>query len=193
MIKNSSSLVSLGLALLAAGAVLPAEFAAQELEGLTDAIFAEWTGSDSPGCAVAVMYRGEIEYAQGYGMADLEHDVPITPSTVFYIGSTSKQFVTVCIALLEESGKLDFDDEVREHIPEFPQYEEPVTIRQLIHHTSGVRDYLELWSLAGRDYLDYMPEQAVLDLICRQEELNFEPGSRDLYSNSWRWCTDPAA
>lgn len=175
---NAASSLLLISALLCPGAH------AQDLEARTDAIFAEWDRDDAPGCAVAVIRNGEVAYSNGFGLADLEHDVPITPKTVFYIGSTSKQFVTVCVALLEEAGVLGYDDPVRKHIPEFPEYEEPVTIRQLIHHTSGVRDYLELWHLAGRDYLDYMPEQAVLDMICRQEELNFAPGSRNLYSNS---------
>ena len=149
-----------------------------------DALFEAWDKPTSPGCAVAVIKDAEILYERGYGMADLEHDVPVTPKTVFYIGSTSKQFVTFCILLLEEEGKLNLDDDIRVHIPEFPEYDRPITIRHLIHHTSGIRDYLTLWSLKGYSYLDHIPEEAVLDLIYRQEELNFSPGDRYLYSNS---------
>ena len=149
-----------------------------------DALFAEWDRPDSPGCALAVIRDGQVVYARGYGLADLEHDVPITPQTVFYIGSTSKQFVAACVLLLEEQGKLSLDDDLRRFVPEFPQYDRPITLRHLIHHTSGIRDYLTLWSLTGRSYLDDLPEQAVLDLICRQKELNFSPGEKFLYSNS---------
>lgn len=149
-----------------------------------DALFAAWDNRNSPGCALAVIKDGAIAYKRGYGMADLEHDVPISPNTVFYIGSTSKQFVTTCILLLAEQGKLALDDDLRKFIPEFPQYSKPITIRHLVHHTSGIRDYLTLWELSGRSYLDYMPEQAVLDMICRQKELNFTPGEQHLYSNS---------
>ena len=149
-----------------------------------DALFSQWDRPDSPGCALAVVRNGDIVYKKGYGMADLEHDVPITPETVFYIGSTSKQFVTMCILLCEEQGKLSLDDDIRKYLTEFPEYDRPINIRHLVHHTSGIRDYLTLWSLAGKDYLDHMDEGAVYDMICRQKELNFSPGERFLYSNS---------
>ena len=153
-------------------------------EDRIDELFAEWNTSGTPGCALAIISDGKIIYQKGYGIADLEHDVPITQQTVFYIGSVSKQFVTMCILLLEEEGKLSIDDDVRKYIPEFPVYDAPITIRHLVHHTSGIRDYLTLWSLAGRSYFDYIPDEAVLDLICRQKELNFSPGEEYLYSNS---------
>ena len=149
-----------------------------------DALFAEWDKLDSPGCALGVIKDGKLIYARGYGMADLEHNIPITPNSIFYVGSVSKQFVAMCILLLEESGKLSLDDEVQKFIPELPRYEKPITIRHLIHHTSGLRDYLTLWRLSGRNYLDYMNDEAVLELICRQKELNFLPGEEFLYSNS---------
>ncbi len=172
----------------ALGHPLPAGASADEsvsrLEGRVDRVFRQYDRTDGPGCAVGVYRDGKLILAKGYGMADLEHDVPIAPDTVFYIGSTSKQFVTACIVLLAEEGKLALDDDVRKYVPELPDYGTPITIRQLVHHTSGIRDYLELWSLAGRDYLDHIPEAAVLELICAQKALNFEPGERHLYSNS---------
>ena len=149
-----------------------------------DALFAEWDKPDSPGCALAVIQDGEIVYKNGYGMADLEHGVPITPQTVFYSGSVSKQFVAMSIALLAEQGKLSFDDDIRTYLPEIPEYDRTITIRHMVHHTSGLRDYLQLGFLAGRNYLDSMAEEEVIDLIARQEELNFSPGDQYLYSNS---------
>jgi CubicO group peptidase (beta-lactamase class C family) len=155
-----------------------------------DEIFAEFTRQDKtyplgrPGCALAVVRNGEIFYKQGYGMADLEHGIPITPQSVFYAGSVSKQFVATSILLLEEQGKLSLDDDVRRYVPELPDYGATITLRHLIHHTSGLRDYLDLWVLSGRNYLDHMPDEAVLDMISRQKALNFAPGEAYSYSNS---------
>lgn len=149
-----------------------------------DAIFSEWDTAESPGCALAVVKDGEIIYSRGYGIADLEHNIPIEPSTVFYTGSVSKQFVTMAILLIEEQGKLNLDDDIRKHFTDFPDYGYPITIRNLIHHTSGIRDYLTLWGLAGRDYLDHINKYEVYEMIKRQKELNFVPGDRYLYSNS---------
>ena len=147
-------------------------------------IFAKWDRTDSPGCALTVIKDGTIIYKRGYGLADLEHRIPNSPETVFYIGSVSKQFVTMCVLLMEEQGLISLDDDVHKYFPELPDYGHPITIRNLIHHTSGIRDYLTLWHLAGHNYLDDMDEQVVYDLICRQKELNFEPGTKYLYSNS---------
>ena len=149
-----------------------------------DAIFADLDRTNSPGCALAVVRDGQIIYSRGYGMADLEHGIANRPQTVFYTGSVSKQFVTMCILLLEEKGLISLDDDVRKYFPELPDYGHAITIRNLVHHTSGIRDYLTLWSLAGNDYLDNMENEVVYDLICRQKELNFEPGTKYLYSNS---------
>lgn len=149
-----------------------------------DSLFSAWDSMETPGAALGVIRDGQLIYAKGYGSADLEHDVPITPETVFYIGSVSKQFVTFCILLLEEQGKLDLDDRIQKYLPEFPEYDAPLTIRHFIHHTSGVRDYLTLMDLKGRSYLDHITPLEVYDLIKRQQELNFTPGERYLYSNS---------
>lgn len=149
-----------------------------------DAVFAQWDRPDSPGAALAVVRDGEIVFSRGYGMANLEHRVPITPEMVFYIGSTSKQFVAASIHLLAEAGKLSLDDNIREHVPEIPAYDRPITIRHLLHHTSGLRDYLTLWSLSGRNFADSMTEEEILDLLSRQKALNFPPGDQYMYSNS---------
>mgnify|MGYP005726721205 CR=1 FL=1 len=149
-----------------------------------DALFAEWDKTSSPGCALAIVQDGQVVYKRGYGMADLEHGVIISPESVFYIGSVSKQFVTMAILLLQEQGKLSVDDDIRKFLPDFPEYDRPITIRHLVHHTSGIRDYLTLWSLTGKSYLDNMDEAPVYDMIRRQKELNFSPGEQHLYSNS---------
>lgn len=149
-----------------------------------DSLFSPWDKHTSPGCALGIIKDGQHIYTRGYGMADLEHDLSISSNSVFYIGSTSKQFVTFSILLLAAEQLLSLDENIRKYIPEFPEYDKPITIRHLIHHTSGIRDYLTLWRLSGRDYLDYMPEDAVLNMICNQKELNFTPGMQYLYSNS---------
>lgn len=156
-----------------------------------DALFSRWDKSDSPGCALAIIQDGKIIYKKGYGMANLELDVPISPSSVFYIGSTSKQFVAMCIALLAREGKLSLDDDIRKYIPEMPDYGSPITIRHLLHHTSGIRDYLELVGIIGGLNGKRMDEMIGIyhqsdsrALIARQKELNFKPGEKFLYSNS---------
>ena len=149
-----------------------------------DSIFNDWNSMAVPGAAISVLKDGKIIYSAGFGSADLEHDIPITPATVFYIGSTSKQFVTFCILLLEEEGKIDLDDKIQKYFPDFPEYNSPLTIRHFIHHTSGVRDYLTLMYLKGRSYLDHTEVNEVYNLIKSQSELNFSPGDRYLYSNS---------
>ncbi len=149
-----------------------------------DSLFLEWNKPNVPGCALGIIKDGKLIYSNGYGIGDLEHDIEITPSSVFYIGSVSKQFVAFSILLLEEQGKLNLDDRIQKFLPEFPEYDTPLTIRHFIHHTSGVRDYLTLMYLKGRNYLDNTDADEVYELIKRQKELNFSPGEKYLYSNS---------
>jgi CubicO group peptidase (beta-lactamase class C family) len=147
-------------------------------------LFKAWNSSSSPGAALGIIRDGKLVYTKGYGLADLEHDIPITDSTIFYIGSVSKQFVAMCILLLEEQGMLTLDDRVQKYLPDFPEYNAPLTLRHFIHHTSGVRDNLTLWALAGNDYLDHIDKEEMYQFIRRQKELNFTPGEKHLYSNS---------
>lgn len=149
-----------------------------------DAVFAAYDRNDGPGCALGVIRDGELVYARGYGMANLEHDVPLGSRTVLRIGSTSKQFTAACAVLAEQQGVLSLDDDIRKHLPEMPDYGETITIRHLLNHTSGIRDYLVLMSLAGYTDDDYYTNADVYRMIARQETLNFAPGSRHLYSNS---------
>lgn len=154
-----------------------------EVQAIDD-LFSQWNQTDVPGAALGVIRDGKLIYAKGYGIADLEHDIEITPSSVFYIGSVSKQFVTFSLLLLEEQGKIDLDDKIQKYLPDFPEYSAPLTIRHFIHHTSGVRDYLSLMALKGRSYLDNADVDEVYELIKSQKELNFQPGEKYLYSNS---------
>ncbi|MCK4495963.1 MAG: serine hydrolase [Candidatus Aminicenantes bacterium] len=156
---------------------------ANERTDKVDKLFARWDKPGSPGCALAIIKDGKIIYKKGYGMANLEHNIPITPKSVFYIGSVSKQFVSMSIALLAKEGKLSLDDDIRKYLTEMPDYGTPITIRHLIHHTSGLRDYLTLLGIAGIDFGTYHEDDAV-ELIARQKQLNFEPGEKYLYSNS---------
>lgn len=157
---------------------------ASEVTDRVDKLFVEWSKPDSPGCALGIIKDGQFIYRRGYGMANLEYNMPITSKTVFRIGSTSKQFTAVCILLLEEEGKLSLDDDIRKYLPQIPDYGIPMTIRHLLHHTSGIRDYLTLMSLAGARDDDFYVDGEVVDLLARQRELNFNPGNEHLYSNS---------
>jgi CubicO group peptidase (beta-lactamase class C family) len=150
-----------------------------------DKSFSQWARPDSPGCSVGVFRNGSIIYKHSYGMADLEREVPLTPSSVFYLASVSKQFTAASIVLLLERGKVKLSDPVRKYIPELPAYADPVTIDHLIHHTSGIRDFLTLMSLAhgGLDDL-HISDEEFLQLLARQKSLNFQPGEAHLYSNS---------
>jgi CubicO group peptidase (beta-lactamase class C family) len=151
-----------------------------------DAIFSRWHTADAntPGCALAVIHQGEIIHSKGYGMADIEHNIPITPQSIFYIGSVSKQFVATALLLLEEEGKLSLEDDIRKYIPELPDYGHTIRLHHLIHHTSGLRDNLTLWEMSGRSMIDDIPEKEIFELICRQQGLNFIPGEDYAYSNT---------
>ena len=149
-----------------------------------DAAFAEYDRPDSPGCAVGVIEDGELVFGKGYGMASLELGVPNTTETVYYVGSVSKQLVAASVTLAARQGHLALDDDIRRHLPEMPDYGTPVTVRHLIHHTSGLRDYLALMWMAGMRYEDVHPDEEIIALVARQKALNFEPGAEYLYSNS---------
>lgn len=150
-----------------------------------DEIFSRWNKPTSPGCALAVFKDGQIIYRRGYGMADLDHDVPIRPDTVFHVASMSKQFAAASILLLAQEGKLSLDDDVRKYVPESPNFGVPITLRHLIHHTSGMRDQWDLLILAGWRYsLDLITDEDVLSVFSQQRDLNFPPGSRYMYSNT---------
>ena len=152
-----------------------------------DSLFEEWNTPDSPGCALGIIEDGRFLYKKGYGMANLEYDIPISSSTVFRTGSVSKQFTVMSIMLAMSEGKLSLDDDIRTHLPEMPAYEKTVTIRNLIHHTSGIRDYLVLMRLAGKRDEDFYTNEEVMEKLAALENLNFKPGDEYLYSNAGFW------
>ena len=149
-----------------------------------DEVFADLTKRGSPGCALGVYRDGKTIYSKGYGLANLEESVPITPQSVFDIGSTSKQFSAASILLLEKQGKLSVNDDVRKYIPELPDYGQKITILHLLNHTSGLRDYLTLMELAGINTDSVTIDEDALQMVFRQKALNFAPGSDWLYSNT---------
>ena len=150
-----------------------------------DNLFAQWNKPDSPGCALGVYKDGQIVYKRGYGMANLNDDVPITPATVFHVASMSKQFTAASILLLAQQGKLSLDDDVHKYIPELPNFGETITLRHLLHHTSGIRDQWSLLGLAGWRYSqDLITDDDVMSVLVRQQALNFKPGDKYMYSNS---------
>ena len=137
-----------------------------------------------PGCAVGVSRNGTLDHARGYGMADLEHDVPVTPRSVFSVASISKQFTAFSIGLLAQEGKLSLDDDIREYVPELPAYGKPITLAHLMHHTNGLREQGQLLNLAGWRGDDVSTEADVLWVLGRQRGVNFEPGAEVLYGNA---------
>jgi CubicO group peptidase (beta-lactamase class C family) len=162
-----------------------AEAGSPDESARVDQLFAEWDKPTSPGCAVAVMRDGQIIHERGYGMADLDHNVKITPTTVFHVASMSKQFTVAAVLMLAQEGKLALDDPATKYVPELPNFGVPITLRHLVYHTSGLRDQWELLGLAGWRYsLDLITDTDVLKVLSRQKTLNFPPGSKHLYSNT---------
>lgn len=149
-----------------------------------DSILSEWDSPLKPGVSVAVVYNGEVLYKRAVGMANLEYDIPNTPSTIFNIASVSKQFTAFSILLLQEKGKLSLDDNIKKYLPEIPDFGYPITLRHLITHTSGLRDQSHLLWLKGLRPDDVITNEHILSLISKQQELNFIPGEEYLYCNT---------
>jgi CubicO group peptidase (beta-lactamase class C family) len=153
-------------------------------ERAVDSLFAAWNRPGMPGAVVEVIREGKVVLSKGYGYADLEHNVPMTPAASFTIGSNSKQFTALSIYLLAQDGKLALDDDVRKYLPEVPDFGKTITIRQLLHHTSGLRDYFDLMFLKGARIDEVVTQEDVFALVKRQRALNFSPGQQFLYSNT---------
>jgi CubicO group peptidase (beta-lactamase class C family) len=180
--------------LFAAAATVPSARAAEDKPGgpfmtpsmieRVDRLFAQWDRPETPGAVLAIVKDGAVVYSRGYGMANPEDGVPNARSTVYHLASVSKQFTAFAIHLLASEGKLSLDDEVRKYIPEAPDFGKPITIRQLLHHTSGLRDQWNLLALAGWRLSDVITDDDVRRILLQQKTLNFEPGTEMLYSNS---------
>lgn len=156
-----------------------------EVIARVDTVFERWDSPEAPGCAVAASHKGRPLFSRAYGMADLEHSAPNTPSTIFEAGSVSKQFVAAAVVLLSRDGELSLEDDIRGYVPELPDYGETITLRHLLTHTSGLRDWgsvaaISGWGRSNRSH----DHDHVLDILSRQSALNFSPGERYSYSNS---------
>jgi len=149
-----------------------------------DKLFTEWNKPDSPGAALAVIKDGSVIYKNGYGSANLEYNIPITPSTIFHVASVSKQFTAFAVVMLADQGKLSLDDDIRKHLPEIPDFGKTVTIQHLVHHISGMRDQWELLAMAGWRLDDVITKEHILTMVRHQRELNFNPGDEHMYCNT---------
>jgi len=152
-----------------------------------DSLFVEWNKANVPGCALGIIKDGELIYSKGYGLANMEYNIPNSDSSAYWICSTSKQFTAACIVLLAEQGKLSFDDNLKRYFPDFPDYAQKITIRHLLNHTSGIRDYADIIELKGLSIEGFFTDADIKRWLINQTELNFTPGEEFLYSNSGYW------
>ena len=162
--------------------------AVQGQSGITeiqaDQIFKQWNKADIPGVSISVVNNGKIIFKKGYGLSNLEYNIPSAPSTVYNVASVSKQVTAFAILLLESQGKLSLNDSLSKYIPEMPDFAKGITLKHLIYHTSGLRDYWELLSGAGWRYDDVITNDQVLELICSQKGLTSRPGYDEIYTNT---------
>ncbi|MFO8059324.1 MAG: serine hydrolase domain-containing protein, partial [Bacillota bacterium] len=149
-----------------------------------DQLLADWNRSDCPGAAVLVTLGGDVVHRGGYGCAQLEYDIPITPSTIFHVASVSKQFTALAVAMLADEGRISIDDDIRDYFPEMVDFGPTITIRHMAHHASGLRDQWELLRLAGWRMDDVITTEHIMKMVRRQRELNFHPGDEHLYCNT---------
>lgn len=156
----------------------------EEAAKKADSFLSQWDKNDMPGCSVGAVRDGRLVYQRAFGMANLEYDVPNRASTLFNIASASKPFTAMSIALLARQGKLSLDDDIRKYVPEMPKYAEPITIRHLLHHTSGIREYQALVFFGGLGTDNAYSDKTVLNMLARQRNISFAPGTKHQYSNS---------
>lgn len=156
----------------------------KDLSTQVDELFADWDRPDSPGAAVIVLRDGDVVHRAGYGCAQLEYGIPITPETIFHVASVSKQFTCMAITLLARRGEISLDDDIRRYLPEVHDFGPTITVRHLAHHVSGLRDQWELLRLAGWRMDDVITTEHIMKMVKHQRELNFAPGEEHLYSNT---------
>ena len=148
-----------------------------------DSVFKSYTRT-TPGCAIAIVKKGNVVFQKGYGSANLEYSIPIEPTTIFHIASESKQYVAFCMLLLQKEGKLSIDDDIRKYLDYVPDFGHKITIRHLIYHTSGLRDQWQLLANAGWQLDDVITQEHVIKLVSKQRALNFTPGDEWMYCNT---------
>lgn len=149
-----------------------------------DKLFEAWDTPDSPGCVIGVIKEGELVCVRAYEIADMVADSPLTPRSAFNIQSIGKQFTAACIALLVLEGVIALEDDIRKYLSEFPDYGIPIRVGHMVHHSSGIRDYIDLAMLAGIDFRSHFSHEDALQIMMRQRSLNFDPGAKHVYSNS---------
>ena len=159
---------------------------ATDPERRTDQVMARFDGDHTPGAAVQVWRDGSTLYSKAYGMADLTHAIPFTPETSTNIGSTSKQFTAFAVMLQQERGLLSLDDDIREHIPELPAFDQTIKVRHLLTHTSGLREFLNIMRMTGRllNEGDWIDRSELIDIVQRQPALQNDPGAEYNYNNT---------
>ncbi|MFH0736698.1 MAG: serine hydrolase domain-containing protein [bacterium] len=155
-----------------------------EEEKKINELFSQFDTKETPGAAIVLVKDGKIILKGEYGMADLEHNIPITSSTVFHIGSVSKQFTGYSILLLEKQGNLKLNDKIIKYLPELPECMSKITIRQLLNHTSGIREQENLFDMCGISNSDVYSNENTLEFVKNQKELNFTPGEELEYCNT---------
>ena len=154
------------------------------LEFKVDALFNKYYNTHTPGCAVGIVRNAKVIFRKGYGMANLEYDIPISPSSIFDIASVSKQFAGFAISTLIQQGKISADDDIHKWLPDVPQFGKMITINNLLHHTSGLRDWPGALHLAGWRWDETFSFEDIMRMVKFQKDLDFEPGSRFSYSNT---------
>jgi CubicO group peptidase (beta-lactamase class C family) len=149
-----------------------------------DAIFHQYNNSTGPGCAVSVIKNNEVIFKKGYGMANLQYDIPITTATIFDIASVSKQFTGFAISTLIQQGKISEEDDIRKYLPDVPNFGKTITIRHLLHHISGIRDWPQTLNIAGWRWDEVFSFSDIMRMVKYQKDLDFESGSQYSYSNT---------
>jgi len=149
-----------------------------------DSLFIKWNTANSPGCTVGIIRNDSLIFSKGYGMANLEYGIPNEPQTLYHMASISKQFTAFSIVLLARQGKLKLDDDIRKWLPWFPDMKERITIRNLLNHTSGIRDQWQLLAISGTRLDDVITQDQIIKILSKQQALNFKPGDKYSYSNS---------
>jgi len=149
-----------------------------------DSIFSQWKGKNVPGVAGGAIHNGRIIYLKGFGSADLENNIKITPQTKFQVDDLAKQFTVLAILQLEKEGKLSLEDDVRKHITDLPNYKNILRVKHLINHSSGLNDLDPIKELLGIKPNDVFTQQDAINLINKQKQLNFIPGTEFSYHTS---------
>ena len=149
-----------------------------------DSLFMGWTEANHPGGSIGIMKNGSVIYSKAFGLASLEYQIPNTVETIFNVGSVSKQFTAMGIVLLQERGLLSVDDDIRKYLPDMPDFGHKITIRHMLHHTSGMRSLHAMLGLAGWRDDDSRTNEDLYRFMLKQKDLNFIPGDEYLYCNT---------